>query len=570
VLAILLILLPAIFSGCDETEEVNYITFNPAGGVIVSGAETAIYDGTAEVTAPEVSREGYVFVGWDREFSRPEADITVNAVWDKLHTVTFDPIPDHKDDNITQTLTSGETVVYPEDPVREGYVFDGWDVEVVTVSEDTVITAKWKKLYTVTFNIDGGTTNDTGLLVQTVVEGGAAIPPAAEKPLMALAGWNKDISNVTSDLEVTAIWERRVLSGVEIAELVSPATVEVNTYRRNNLEWNTGSGFFIDDSGTLVTNYHVIEDAYEIKVTLYDNTICPVVEIIAFDKELDLAILKIDRKTPYLEFAPELPKKGEQVYAIGSALGMEGTFTSGVVSYVSREIEKKKQTYIQTSAPISPGNSGGPLVNDRGYVIGVNALTSLNGQNLNFAIPIDRVNQLVENKMTVRSWFEKYVEMQWWLFEKTVDEKTTAATRSVQRIYSGETVKATCKGSYDADYYYDDFEKKYDENGKEVPVDLYVYLYLEDIKHMDHLYFGFAEMDIGTKTVVKQPDYDEAYYFKYKDGYVVWIALYDIFNQNISFTKNKLIAYVAGDCDKTIPYYIFMMTSADQSRRTED
>ncbi|NLW74274.1 MAG: hypothetical protein GX057_05195 [Clostridiales bacterium] len=313
-----------LLSGCEEDGVIVMVTFNPDGGVIVSGVETAIYDGTAEVTALVVSREGYVFVGWDAEFSRPEADITVNAVWDKLYTVTFDPIPDREDDNITQTLTSSETVVYPEDPVRDGYVFDGWDAEVVTVSEDIVITAKWKKLCTVTFNLDGGTTKETELLVQTVVEGEAAIPPAAEKPLMALTGWDKDISKVTSDLEVTAIWERRVLSSVEIAELVSPATVEVNTYRRNNLEWNTGSGFFIDDSGTLVTNYHVIEDAYEIKVQLDDNTVCPVVEIIAFDKELDLAILKIDRKTPYLEFTPEQPKRASRFTQSAARSGLKG------------------------------------------------------------------------------------------------------------------------------------------------------------------------------------------------------------------------------------------------------
>ncbi|NLW74275.1 MAG: trypsin-like serine protease [Clostridiales bacterium] len=263
-------------------------------------------------------------------------------------------------------------------------------------------------------------------------------------------------------------------------------------------------------------------------------------------------------------------QKGEQVYAIGSALGLEGTFTSGVVSYVSREIEERGQSYIQTSAPLSPGNSGGPLVNDKGYVIGVNTLTRVGGQNLNFAIPIERVNQLVENKMTVQAWFEKYVEMQWWLLEKTVDEKTTTATRSVQRIYSGETVKATCSGFSDADYYYDDFEKKYDENGREIPVDLYVYLYFEDIKHLDQIYFGFAEMNVGTMTMVRQLDFDEAYYAKYKDGYVVWIALYDIFNQNINFARNKLIAYVIGNSNKTIPYYIFMMTSADQSRRSDD
>ena len=121
---------------------------------------------------------------------------------------------------------------------------------------------------------------------------------------------------------------------------------------------------------------------------------------------------------------------------------------------MSREIEKKEQTYIQTSAPLSPGNSGGPLVNEKGFVIGINTMSSVNGKDLNFAIPIERVNELVENKMTVRAWFEKYVEMQWWLFEKTVDERTKSALKSSQRLYPGETVKATCSGTSDADFYY--------------------------------------------------------------------------------------------------------------------
>ena len=198
------------------------VTFNPGGGVITSGAGWQYM--TAQLgDRSRVSREGYVFVGWDAGLIRG-TDITVNAIWDKLHTVTFDPIPDREDDNITQSLTSGETVIYPEDPVREGYVFDGWEVEVAAVSEDMVITARWKKLYTVTFILDGGTTDNTGLLNQTVVEGEARwllMPSGRSWPLLA----GTSFSNVTSDLEVKAVWERRALSGPEIAELISPATV---------------------------------------------------------------------------------------------------------------------------------------------------------------------------------------------------------------------------------------------------------------------------------------------------------------------------------------------------------
>lgn len=113
-------------------------------------------------------------------------------------------------------------------------------------------------------------------------------------------------------------------------------------------------------------------------------------------------------------------------------------------------------------------------------------------------------------------------------------------------------------------------KKKYDENGKVVPVDLYVYLYLDNLRHLEDIYFGFAELNINTTSIVELHDHDESYYFKYQDGYVVWLAIYDIFSLNIDYYENKLAVYVIGDSSKTIPYQLFMMTSSDPDRRTED
>jgi uncharacterized repeat protein (TIGR02543 family) len=336
--AILLVVISAgFFGGCVKA----VVYFNPDGGNIVAGDSTALYDGKIEVTAPDVSRDGYVFRGWNNEFGNPEEDITVNAVWDKLYTVTFDPVADEEIDTASvQTLTSSDTVVYPADPTREGYVFDGWDNDVVNVSEDTVITGKWKKLYTITFNLSGGTTTETELLSQIIIEGEAAKAPVAEKKYMKPVTWDKEFSNITADIEVVAQWERRELTSNEIAELVTPVTVEINTYRWNNTIWMTGSGFFIDGNGTIVTNCHVIKDAYRITAKLSDGTELAVNNNISFDEKLDLAVIRVNKQdTPYLENATIMPEKGEVVYAIGSSLGLDGTFTSGLVSTASREFD---------------------------------------------------------------------------------------------------------------------------------------------------------------------------------------------------------------------------------------
>ncbi len=564
-LSIIFCIIPLLFClalvGCGSDDSV-YVTFDAAGGTVIRGDTVSLYDGVNEITPPEVSRDGYVFLGWDTEFETPVSDITVKALWDKLHTVVFDAFPDASDDDISQHLLSSDKIIYPPDPEREGYIFDGWDKTPEFVAEDTIITAKWRRLYTVTFDLNGGTTKDTELLIQIIPEGRSATPPSAEKEYMAPPDWDVDFSNITSDIIVTARWERRELTSTEVARLISPATVEINTFRRKDAKWATGSGFFIDDSGRLITNYHVIEDAYEIKVLLYDGEVCEVTEIIAFDDKLDIAILQIDRKTPdYLEFSSEEPEKGEVVYAIGSSLGLGGTFTSGLVSTVSREINE--QFYIQTSAAISGGNSGGPLVNSRGYVIGINTMSARAGQNLNFAIPIERVNDLTENRMTIPAWFDKYVTLKWWLFEKIVDERNKAESDSIQEIKEGETVKATYAGPRDFDYYYLTAQRRYDENGKELPVDLYIYYYTEDYKNFRNTLFGLGALRPSSMIQVLKIDNDYGGFTEYGDGYIACIAVYDIFNLGIDFSTTELCVCFSNLLSAPYEYHVFMMHSTD-------
>ncbi|MGM9594388.1 MAG: S1C family serine protease [Candidatus Onthomonas sp.] len=189
-----------------------------------------------------------------------------------------------------------------------------------------------------------------------------------------------------------------------MAEYVSSRTVTVNA------DNSTGSGFFISSDGILVTNYHVIEGAEQITVDIFDGGSYTVSKIIDFSKVYDLALLKLDlNDTPYLELCKEV-KTGESVYAVGSSLGvLEGSFTGGTVSSTNRMHGKIE--CIQMDASIASGNSGGPLVNVYGEVVGVNAFSYTNGQNANLAIKIAMLDHLDQERNLslsgYREWYNK-------------------------------------------------------------------------------------------------------------------------------------------------------------------
>ena len=157
-----------------------------------------------------------------------------------------------------------------------------------------------------------------------------------------------------------------------------------------------GSGFAITADGEIVTNYHVIEDALSITVKDYDGKEYPVTGVVAFDRHIDLAVIRVEGTlTPaVLDYSDY--ETGDTVYTLGSSNGYTGTFANGVIANDHRMIEDYNPdvVYIQTSAPISGGNSGGPLIDEYGRVIGVNTLTDEQGQNLNFAIPVSYLEAL--------------------------------------------------------------------------------------------------------------------------------------------------------------------------------
>ncbi len=162
-------------------------------------------------------------------------------------------------------------------------------------------------------------------------------------------------------------------------------------------ELETGSGFFVDNCGTIATNSHVVEkNNYWIK--WQDKKYFA--QILATDKISDIAILKIEEKnTPFIKLGDSNKiKLGEEVIALGNVLGLGPTVSKGIISGISKNIyalnEPDEKTIelrgvIQTDAAINPGNSGGPLVNLKGEAIGINAATIAGYENIGFAIPIN-------------------------------------------------------------------------------------------------------------------------------------------------------------------------------------
>lgn len=169
----------------------------------------------------------------------------------------------------------------------------------------------------------------------------------------------------------------------------------------------SGSGFVWDKNGHIVTNYHVIRGASDLRVTLADQSVYEA-RVVGFDQDKDVAVLRVDAPKDKLRPIPLGISAdllvGQKVYAIGNPFGLDHTLTTGVISGLRREISSAAtgrpiQDVIQTDAAINPGNSGGPLLDSSGSLIGINtAIYSPSGASsgVGFSIPVDTVNGIVD------------------------------------------------------------------------------------------------------------------------------------------------------------------------------
>jgi len=204
-------------------------------------------------------------------------------------------------------------------------------------------------------------------------------------------------------------------NNIEIFKAASPSVVFVTNsalYRANRFSLNvqevpqgSGTGFVWDKSGLIVTNFHVIQNASRLTITLQDQSAWDA-EVVGYSEDKDLAVLRVkapaDKLTPLPLGDSALLEVGRKVIAIGNPFGLDTTMTVGVVSALGREINsltnRTIRDVVQTDAPINPGNSGGPLLNSLGQLVGVNTqIISPSGASagIGFAIPVNTVKKVI-------------------------------------------------------------------------------------------------------------------------------------------------------------------------------
>lgn len=201
------------------------------------------------------------------------------------------------------------------------------------------------------------------------------------------------MSRITSILFICFIF---VISGCsrnlqDIIEDTKRATVTVYTFDEYGSPLGSGSAFFIDKDGTAITNYHVLDGATKATVKTFDGREYEVDSVLVSNRKKDIIKFSLrnsgNNEFKYLTFANEAPQQGDRVYNISSPLGLEQTFSDGVISATRSDSHGE---VIQITAPISPGSSGSAIINEKGEVIAVATYLMKGGQNLNFGVRLSR------------------------------------------------------------------------------------------------------------------------------------------------------------------------------------
>lgn len=191
-----------------------------------------------------------------------------------------------------------------------------------------------------------------------------------------------------------------VNSYAQMASRIKPSVVTILIYEYSGKLKGYGSGFFYNDNGDIVTNNHVLKPNTTAKIKTSTGKTYTVLSIIERDKKTDYAKASTDYPTPspFLEIARTAPLVGDKIVVAGAPKGFEQTISDGIVS-AWRDLGPKGRV-IQISAPISPGSSGGPVLNMQAKVVGISTYQYKTGQNLNFAVPINRIFKTKHTKPT--------------------------------------------------------------------------------------------------------------------------------------------------------------------------
>lgn len=273
----------------------------------------------------------------------------------------------------------------------------------------------------------------------------------------------------------TAEYANSQNSIVELVKKVKTAIVQVKTYDTDGEPIKLGSGFFVTDDGEVITNRHVIVGSNIIRIFLSPTDSFEVKNILSEDKISDLVKMKIDgHKTRFnsLSISDYIPEEGEEIVVIGNPLGYESSISNGIVSAIRNLPGLDK--YIQLTAPISQGSSGSPVFNMKGKVVGVATLQVVGGQNLNFAVPAQKIFDM----KTVQ-----YKSCKDWLIQNS-DKKSENAR---EYFYQGRS--CLIDGNYETATEYITKAIKIDPNQAEYYTNLlFCYAFLNDSSGVENIF----------------------------------------------------------------------------------
>ena len=240
-----------------------------------------------------------------------------------------------------------------------------------------------------------------------LIDGRTLVPARAiAESFDCVVDWIGETRTVTIARSESFTQEKTSLTASEISDRVAPSVFYIEVYDEKSNCMGSGSGFFISSDGAAVTNYHVIEDTAYALIRTIDGDIFGVTNIIAYDAGLDVAIIKVDKMSmkegKYIDGFPcvtmadsDKIKAGQTVYAIGSPDGLENTISDGIISNANRKIGEN--TFIQTTAAIYHGSSGGALIDEYGEVLGITSRGIPEAENVGFAIPINIIKMFDVN-----------------------------------------------------------------------------------------------------------------------------------------------------------------------------
>jgi S1-C subfamily serine protease len=218
--------------------------------------------------------------------------------------------------------------------------------------------------------------------------------------LLTFAARHASTSTSTSDLAALDAYSQAV---VGVVERIGDAVVAINVPGPDGRPQGAGSGFLISPDGFLLTNAHVVGDAMGVSVTLTDGRSLSAT-VRGRDVATDLALLRVDQSgLPFATLSPRGLRVGQLVVAIGNPLGFQSTVSAGVVSAIGRSMRAKDgrliEGIVQSDVALNPGNSGGPLMDSKGNVVGVNTAIIAGAQNISFSVPAATAEWVVSELM---------------------------------------------------------------------------------------------------------------------------------------------------------------------------